>query len=163
MRRSACCVCLLLIGCGGSEQSDKVIIDQVETNGGVAKNLFDDESLVVALPTGEKLSVTCGEYRASVDIDTKRPAQSQPPLHGIFGTFTIDGVKLAPSELGWIGLIKSAWSLHDRNPTRPTAAAIAAANEVTFRPPAEFGGDSPITWRIQLKPADRARIVSACR
>lgn len=163
MRNAAVCACLLLLACDRTTRNDEVIVDPTETNGGVAKDLFDDESLVVALPTGEKLSVSCGQYRASVSIDTMRPAQSQPPLHGIFGIFTIDGAQLAPSELGWNGLIKSAWSLHDRNPTRPTAMKIAAANEVTFRPPAGFGGSSPITWRIQLTRADRKRITSACR
>lgn len=163
MRKAGFWASMLLLGCDRSTNNDKVIIDPAETNGGVSKDLFDDESLVVALPTGESLSVSCGPYRASVDIDTKRPAQSQPPLHGVFGTFTIDGVKLAPSELGWNGLIKSAWSLHDRNPTRPTAMKIAAAKEVTFRPPVGFGGSSPITWRIQLDRADRDRITSACR
>ena len=163
MRKSAVCACLLLLGCDRTTKDDEVIIDPTETNGGVAKDLFNDESLVVALPTGERLSVSCGQHRASVDIDTKRPAQAQPPLHGVFGTFMIDGVKLAPSELGWNGLIKSAWSLHDRNPIRPIAMKIAAANEVAFRPPVGFGGSSPITWRIQLNRADRDRITSACR
>lgn len=138
-------------------------MEPAEVNGGVAADVFGNESLVVKLPDGETLSVSCSFGRAFIYVDTLRAAPSPPPLHGVFGTFTVDGKSLAPSELGWGGSPRSAWTLHDRNPVRPIALQIAKAREVTFVPPAAYGGSARIVWKVNLTPASRKRIVEACQ
>ncbi|RYG93423.1 MAG: hypothetical protein EON58_18355 [Alphaproteobacteria bacterium] len=154
---------LLLFGCDIPVQPDNVIVEPVEVNGGVAANVFGDDSLTVKLPTGEKLSVSCSAESAFVYVDTLRAAPTPPPLHGVFGTFTVDGQVLAPSELGWGGSPRSAWTLHDRNPIRPTALKIVKAHKVKFAPPAAYGGGAPIVWKLDVASADRERIVKACQ
>lgn len=163
IRRTLLLGTLLVAGCDIPVQPDNVVTEAAEVNGGVAANILGDDSLTVKLPKGETLSVSCSTDSALVYVDTLRAAPAPPPLHDVFGTFTVDGQSLAPSELGWGGSPRSAWTLHDRNPIRPTALKIVRAHEVKFAPPAAYGGGAPIVWKIDLTPADRQRISKACQ
>lgn len=153
---AAIIIATLLTGCD---------LPQTETapdNASVGRTILDKPEINIVTARGETLSVSCSAGGAFVYVDTKRAASKVPPLHGVYGTFTVDGRKLPPTELGWGSQPPSAWTAHDRNPTKPLALAIARAHTVTFEAPRDFDTGRPISWKIDLDAGLRRPVVEAC-
>ncbi len=103
--------------------------------------------------SGDRFTLDCsGDGEPSFQLHLAKPAQTPPPLRGVYGEFRVDGGLARLIELGWA--TGGTWMARDDDPaeqatTLALVQEVIQARDLTLQPPAGYSQPEPIEWQVE--------------